>query len=886
MEWAGAFAAAHPEHNVLTHFVGATRDSADWVKMARRLMHELHKALGIPREVPVTTDSVRDQFARWLSDAGRSGRTTLVIDALDQLEDRDGALDLGWLPAVVPPGLRLIVTTTPGPTFEALARRGWTAPASTLSLRPFDESERQIALRTFFGLHHKTLSPSCERRLVEAPQCANPLFLHVVLDELRQFGMHEALETRIEFYLQAHDLTTLFAKTLDRWVEDFSGQQEIVRRSLCLIAASWRGLAEGELIDLLATPGQPLPLVRWTPFALATENALVNRSGVLTFAHADLRVAVHARWLDRPEAMSEARRQLAVFFRDIAAPGDRRVDELPSLLAELHDWKGLVDVLTDIPTFLLLRQPRRQGELRRYWSHLEPRINVVEAYRSGLTRWISTTRPDEASLRHAVNQLAILHFDRHEYSAAEPLMRQVVGSGEADHGTDGSEFATPLANLAQLLAATGRRREAEPLMRQALEMTERSTGPHDPAVAGCLNNLGHFLADTHRPVEGEPLLRRAIAIWERSLGMNHPKVAIALSNLGQLLESTSRLTEAEQVLRRSLAIGEQCYGLADPRLATTLHNLGRVLQARHQLADAEKVLRRVLSRDERALGAVHADVGRDLSTLGSLLYEENRLEEAETVLRRALEVSRQGDGPEHPNVAVTLSSLGAVLRARDRMAEAEPLVRDALRIHQATLDADDPAVANDMNTLAAVCQATGRLDESKSLSRRHLEILLANGRSTGHRHPKLQIAIDNYVNLLTLIGLEEPEIVRQVKTLAALYGERFDLRRDAASPPALEHAAARQPAEDRLLRPLQTVTQLVEIGRTDGFISRATGSHFDGDGRNARARLIGTRLDQQGGQTLMLMRAVFDAVASRVSPDLANQLDSCWSGIGVWSRRS
>lgn len=882
-EWADAFRMTHPQHVVITHFVGATRDSADWVELTRRLMHEIHKALAIPREVPATTDSVRDQFSRWLSDAARSGRTILVLDALDQLGERDSAPDLGWLPATVPLELKLIVSTSPGRTLEALTRRGWTAPASSLLLAPFDEGERQRALRTFLGLYHKTLSHSCERRLIEAPQCANPLFLHAVLDELRQFGTHEALEARVDSYLQAGDLTTLFATILDRWVDDFSGDCDVVRRSLCFVAASRRGLAEGELIDLLGTRGVPLPLVQWTPFALAAEGALVNRSGRLTFAHAALRAAVHARWLDRPGAMDDARRELVTFFREVTALGDRSVDELPWLLAELQDWRGLADVLTDIPAFLLLRQPRREWELHRYWTRLGSHGNAVDAYAQSLARWISTARPDEATVRRAVNQLAIFHYDRHEYAAAEPLMRRVASSADAAPDADRAELATSLTNLAQLLAATGRRREAEPLMRQALDISERSAGPDAPEVAACLNNLGQLLADTTRPGEGEPLLRRAAAIWERSLGMTHPKVAIALNNLGELLEDTGRLAEAEETLRRSLAIGEQCFGPDDPRLAITIHNLGRVLGARERLKEGESLLRRALLLDERTLGPVHSDVGRDLCTLGSLLFAAGRLEEAEAVLTRALAVCRSADGPEHPKVAVALNNLGAVLYARNRLSEAEPLLRDALRLHRATLDADDPAVANDMNTLAAVLQAAGRLDEAEPLHRRHLELLLANGQKTGHRHPKLQVAIDNYVNVLTLKGIDEAEIVRRVTTVADSYGEHVDPRSNGAPAPRVEAetAAPPVPLEDGRFRPLQTVTTLVDIATTDGFLASGAGDPFDRDGRHAKARLIGMAIDRRGGR--VLMRSIFDAVASRVGPDLARQLDGCWSGIGNWS---
>ena len=53
------------------------------------------------------------------------GRVILVLDGLNQLEDRDQAPDLVWLPPVIPANIRLILSTLPGRPLDDLKKRGW-----------------------------------------------------------------------------------------------------------------------------------------------------------------------------------------------------------------------------------------------------------------------------------------------------------------------------------------------------------------------------------------------------------------------------------------------------------------------------------------------------------------------------------------------------------------------------------------------------------------------------------------------------------------------------------------------------------------------------------------------------------------------------------------
>ncbi|MDF0673939.1 MAG: hypothetical protein P0120_06300 [Nitrospira sp.] len=65
-----------------------------------------------------------------------------------------------------------------------------------------------------------------------------------------------------------------------------------------MIWAARRGLSESELLELLKPADQPkLPQAIWAPLRHAMEDLLVDRGGILNFAHEYLRSAVEAAFV-------------------------------------------------------------------------------------------------------------------------------------------------------------------------------------------------------------------------------------------------------------------------------------------------------------------------------------------------------------------------------------------------------------------------------------------------------------------------------------------------------------------------------------------------------------------------------------------------------------
>ena len=743
----------HPKDFIVQHYIGGTADSADHWRLMSRLMAEIKRWSGDLEALPTNHDDIRKDFPLWLNKA-RTGaahqgvRFILVLDALNQLDDQDHARLLGWLPEYPFTGpLRLIVSTLPGTSgaedpLEAVQQRRW----QKLRVQPLTVGERRQMIAGYLARFGKTLDEHQLARLASAAPAANPLYLKTLLDDLRVTGTYDRLDERLTEYLVASDIATLLQQVLARYQRDYELERPgLVGEALGLIYAARRGLSESELLHLLGPTDQiQLPPALWSPLRAALEGALIDRGGILNFAHDFLRTAVGSAFAAERTSRDALRLQLANYFE--AQPiTTRSCDELPWLLNQTVSFDRLRACLLDIDRFMLIHD-RDKDELRSYWvKSLQEQQTMGRLYLTSFEHWSLLQDRPVGGIAYAANQLSLFHLDAALYPEAELLMRRALDILENIFGNDHPAILPELSNLAVLLQDTNRLGEAEPLMRRALDIVQHNYGNDNPRAAIALSNLAQLLRATNRLAEAEPLLRLALHISEGHFGPHHPDVALNLSNLAGLLQDTNRLGEAELLLRRALEIDEHNFGVDHLNVEITLSNLAQLLQYTNRLAEAEPLMRRALEIAEHSFGPDHPRVATELNNLAQLLQDTNRLTEAEPLQRRALEIVEHSFGPDHPRVAAVLGNLAQLLQGTNRLTEAEPLQRRALEIDEHSYGSGHPAVALQLNNLARLLQATNRLSEAEPLQRRALTI---DEHTYGSDHPAVARDIHNLAQLL------------------------------------------------------------------------------------------------------------------------------------------
>jgi hypothetical protein len=293
-------------------------------------------------------DTLRRTFREGRRAIGDSGSRLLVLDGLDQLSDGDGARELTWLPEPLPPGLHVLASCSPGRSAEELLGRDW----DFWNMTGLSADERGQVTRDLLHDYKKELTPPQLVHLTATPVLGQPLLLHTVLEELRVFGSFEHLEDELASYSAIGGEEELMAAVLARFEGDFDGKRPaLVRDALSLLACAREGLAEPELLDLLAASGAPLVMAHWLPLRFALRAHLAEMDGVIRLATKALAEAVRRRYLVAPGIEEAWHRRLASYFKR-SKPSARAVREHTWQLARCGAWEELGGCLTD-PAFLV-----------------------------------------------------------------------------------------------------------------------------------------------------------------------------------------------------------------------------------------------------------------------------------------------------------------------------------------------------------------------------------------------------------------------------------------------------------------------------------------------------------------------------------------------------
>ena len=612
--WALGFRPRHPQDHLIMHFIGAGPYSADWAAMLRRIMEELQRQLNIQEEIPEQPDALRLAFANFLSMAAAKGRVVLIIDALNQLEDRDGAPDLVWLPPVIPANIRLILSTLPGRPLEDLKNRGW----PTLTVQPLEPGERRQLILAYLAQYTKELSPPELERLAAAPPTANPLYLRALLEELRVYGDHYTLKARLDQYLTAPGVKELYELILARYEGDYEEDQPgLVGEALSLLSAARRGLSQAELLDLLGKEGEPMPGAVWSPLFLAAEHALMDRSGLINFGHDYFRQAVWDRYIATETRRLAAHLRLVDYFdeQDLeigGRPNLRKIDELPWQLARAGAWERLQGLLV-APAFFRQAWNNDQFEVKACWAQMEDNspLRLAAAYRGVL---------DDPAQHQAIYvwNVAMLLKDTGHPEEALALQTHLVEHFR--RSGDRKNLSVCLSNRALILKDRGDLDGAMALHKE-VERLCRELGSMDGLQAS-LGNRALILKD-RGDLDGAMALVKEQERLCRELG-NKDGLQASLGNQALILSDRGDLDEAMALHKE---VERLCRELGNKDgLQITLGNQANILYARGDL-DGAMALMKDQERLCRELG--HKDgLQRNLGNQANILYARGDLDGA------------------------------------------------------------------------------------------------------------------------------------------------------------------------------------------------------------------------------------------------------------------
>ena len=347
---------ANSNHFVITHFVGATERSADARSLLERVLKELDRS-GIAwskgEDDKQDLESLRKRLATRFENYSSERKIVFILDGVNQLTDGH---TLNWLPHRLGSSIRIILICIDDPSSAPDSREAQVMTALRarkheprwVNLRPLDENDVRQVAQEYLVEYCKELDTAQIETICQMEQAKNPLYLLVMLNELRTLGGNDmnkkVPELIAEMKAKYPDTVKLFDWVLER-LEVF-GQEEV--RLWCTYLSLGRvGMASRELSDLLARRLGKEAGRRALLIERGIRRYLQRRGEQLDLFHGQLREAVTRRYLQE---------DVAVFHADVAEymetrwrePNTHTLSELPYHQAKSGQSEKFQNTLSDI----------------------------------------------------------------------------------------------------------------------------------------------------------------------------------------------------------------------------------------------------------------------------------------------------------------------------------------------------------------------------------------------------------------------------------------------------------------------------------------------------------------------------------------------------------
>ena len=260
---------------LVRRFIGATPESSDGRALLASLCQEISWRYGPEQPAPADYRELVEELPRRLALATAERPLIVFLDALDQLSDAEGARSLVWLPAELPPNVRVVVSALRAdPASEAPAPKGsecyTTLQAklpdqSVVELKPMSRSEGEKLLNLWLAdahrdlrdpdghQRHEVLSKFAAEEEEEDPEGSEPrglpLYLKLAFEEARRWHSDtDPEEARLAPGIPGIIRDSLFKRLS---LEENHGEV-MVSHSLGYLGAAKNGISEDELLGVLS----------------------------------------------------------------------------------------------------------------------------------------------------------------------------------------------------------------------------------------------------------------------------------------------------------------------------------------------------------------------------------------------------------------------------------------------------------------------------------------------------------------------------------------------------------------------------------------------------------------------------------------------------------
>lgn len=667
---------------VFSHYTGAdgNRSLENWLIRVLDALTQTGKLItDLPERIDERWQAL--YIALQEAQAGLNQPIYLLVDAVNQCNEADATSRLSKLK--LPKSVVLITTTT-----QDIDEQYWIAN----NLPALNTKHRVQAVLSFLSGYRKELASDLVSRIACDQATSEPLFLRLLLEELRLHAKHETLTQLTSELLEKGDAKTLFASVLTAMDNDYKNSihKELASHIVRLLAASRRGLRHEDLAKLVAVetdqhdPADNRPRLAdaiLSPLLARLENFCLRDDGRLYIMHdALLDVAFHDQ-----EKLQHSRQQLIAYFDDESG---HSVAERVHQYQALQDTNGLVSTLGQLNATLSL------------WEY-EPLLLRLTLDQLGAGKSKATAACEEINqawcksiklsllLNYNKDIFSIWLMDNYYNILAKHFLHEVIAWRKIRSESESNNLATSLNNLAQLYQYEGSFSEAENLLLQAFELDESELRKNE----GSSIQKEHYLSETklnmallyhkaRRFDDAEKIYKNILNSWNKNPPVASAIVATYLNNLAGLYQDQNKISAAEKYFQQALTVRQSILPEFHPDVLNSIENLASLYKQKKDFNSAESLYRQVLSLRERTLQKEHPDIATTLNNLGNLYQESGKSNEAASCYQRALDIKKLTGHDEDLFYAECLINLAEIYKSKQEYAEpkVESLYLQALGI--------------------------------------------------------------------------------------------------------------------------------------------------------------------------------------------------------------
>ena len=337
------FQSKYRNKKLFKRFCGASNFSSNAYSLWKSIIDEADIDMG--GFYPNNLDELKINFEYVLKAISDKSDSVIIIDAINQMIDGEDMLR--WLGRYdLPDNLKIIISVKKDSAMIAVEPGKFYA----FEIKGLDEPGKRRLINQYLGNYLKTLDDEQIDVICSFEASENPLFLKVLLSELRVFGSFDQLSEEIGRF--GNSPVSAFKHVLDR-LESDGRKTNIVPLMFSLLANARAGLAEDELVDIIKSQtdfdeNDIRDAIRLN--IMKVRQFMMRKDGCHDFFYDSFKIASREKYGDKNDLLLDYFNRKADPYHDFsfANPDEnnlRALNELPFHLNSSGDYEELEKVL-------------------------------------------------------------------------------------------------------------------------------------------------------------------------------------------------------------------------------------------------------------------------------------------------------------------------------------------------------------------------------------------------------------------------------------------------------------------------------------------------------------------------------------------------------------